>query len=366
MLELFQSMDIFAFGRSAALFVVVLGALVFFHEFGHFWVARRCGVTVLTFSLGFGPKLFSRKRGDTEYCISAIPLGGYVRMLGDDPTQELSVDERASAFLTQPIPQKIAIAAAGPVFNFLLAIVIFTVVYLSGVPVLTPHVGEVQKGSAAETGGLKTDDLILSIDGEVLEEWEVLRPRLQKAGGKESTFVVERGGEQVTLQITPRRQETEDLLGQPLTLWLIGIQPNGTQTIRHYSPLSAIGLGLSRTWEISWLNVVSIVKMVQGKISSDNIGGPILIAQMATQQAKEGLRNIALFTAVISVSLGVMNLFPVPILDGGHILFFLIEAILGRPLSLKTQERAQQAGMALLGLLMVFALYNDLVRVFTS
>ena len=365
-MNLFQSMDLFAFGRSAALFVVVLGSLVFFHEFGHFWVARRCGVTVLTFSLGFGPKIFSRKRGDTEYCISAIPLGGYVRMLGDDPTQELSEEMRARAFLTQPIPQKISIAAAGPAFNLLLAILIFTAVYLSGVPVLTPHVGEVQKGSAAEAGGLKPDDVILSIDGEVLEEWEALRPRLQSAGGKESTFVVGRGGSEVSLQITPRRQETEDILGTPETLWLIGIQPKGTQTIRYYSPLSAIGLGLSRTWEISRLNVVSIVKMVQGKISSDNIGGPILIAQMASQQAREGLRNIALFTAVISVSLGVMNLFPVPILDGGHILFFLIEAILRRPLTLKTQERAMQVGMGLLGLLMVFALYNDLVRLFTS
>ena len=365
-MNLLQSIDLLALARSAALFVVVLGALVFFHEFGHFWVARRCGVTVLTFSLGFGPKLFTRKRGDTEYCLSAIPLGGYVRMLGDDPTQELSEEMRVHAFLTQPIPQKIAIASAGPGFNLLLAILIFTGVYLSGVPVLTPHVGEVQKGSAAEAGGLKPDDLILSIDGEALEEWESLRPRLQAAGGKESTFVVERGGAQVTLRITPRQQETEDIIGTPETRWLIGIQPKGTQTIRHYGPVEAVGLALSRTWEIARLNVVSIVKMVQGKISSDNIGGPILIAQMASQQAREGLRNIALFTAVISVSLGVMNLFPVPILDGGHILFFLVEAILGRPLTIKTQERAQQAGMALLGLLMVFALYNDLVRLFTS
>ena len=365
-MNLFLSMDLFAFARSATLFVVVLGALVFFHEFGHFWVARRCGVTVLTFSLGFGPKLFTRKRGDTEYCISAIPLGGYVRMLGDDPAVKLSEEMRVRAFLAQPIPKKITIAAAGPVFNFLLAILIFTVVYLSGVPILTPHVGEVQKGSAAEAGGLKRDDLILSIDGEALVEWEALRPQLQAAGGKESVFVIERGGKRMTLRITPRRQETQDLLGAPETLWLIGIQPKGMQTIRHYSPPAAIGLALSRTWEIARLNVVSIVKMVQGKISSDNIGGPILIAQMANQQAREGLRNIALFTAVISVSLGVMNLFPVPILDGGHILFFFIEAILGRPLTLKTQERAQQAGMALLGLLMVFALYNDLVRLFTS
>jgi len=366
MMNLFQSIDLFAFVRSAALFVVVLGALVFFHEFGHFGVARRCGVTVLTFSLGFGPKLFTRKRGDTEYCISAIPLGGYVRMLGDDPTQELSEEMRARAFLTQPVPKKMAIAAAGPAFNFLLAILIFTGVYLSGVPVLTPHVGEVQRGSAAEAGGLKPNDLILSIDGEALEEWEALRPRLQKAGGKESIFVVERGGRQMTLRITPRRQETQDILGTPETLWLIGIQPKGTQKIRRYGPLSAIGLALSRTWEISRLNVVSIIKMVQGKISSDNIGGPILIAQMASRQAQEGLRNIALFTAVISVSLGVMNLFPVPILDGGHLLFFFIEALLGRPLPLKAQERAQQVGMGLLGLLMVFALYNDLVRLFTS
>ncbi len=345
--------------------MVVLSGLVFFHELGHFLVARWCGVTVLTFSIGFGPKFFSRKRGETEYCLSVIPLGGYVRMLGDDPTETPTPELQERGFLYQTTWKKMSIAAAGPVFNFILAMVIFVVVFMSGVPVMTPQIGEIQKGSAAEAGGMKPDDILLSIDGQPIIEWEEIRGTLQSLGGKEITFVVDRGGTETSLQITPKRQEIEDLLGDTQVLWLIGVQPKGTQIVRHYSPVEAAWMGVKRTWEISVLNVVSIFKMIQGTLSADNIGGPILIAQMASKQAEEGIRNVALFAAVISVSLGVMNLFPVPILDGGHLLLFAVEAILGRSLTLKTKENAQKVGLAMLASLMIFAIYNDLMRVFT-
>ena len=354
------------FGKSAALFIVVLGALVFFHELGHFLVARACGVTVVTFSLGFGPKMLTRQRGDTQYCLSLIPLGGYVRMLGDDPSEVVAPEARERAFSTQATHKKCAIVVAGPGFNFILALVLFAMVYMFGVPVLTPHIGEVMKDSAAEAGGIKAGDTILSIEGAPITEWEQLADTLQKTGGKEVAFLVERDGAQIPLHLTPVRQETTDLFGDTQTLWRIGVQPKGTQITRRYNPIMALWMGAQKTWEMSVLNVVSIFKMIQGKISSDNIGGPILIAQMASQQAAQGLLNVILFTAVISVSLGVMNLFPVPILDGGHLFFFLIEGALGRPLKLRTKEMASQAGLALLLLLMGFALYNDIMRLLTK
>ncbi len=350
------------FGKSAGLFVVVLGALVFFHELGHFLVARWCGVTVVTFSLGFGPKIFSRKPGDTEYCISLIPLGGYVRMLGDDPEAEVAPEERQHAFLDQPFRKKAAIVVAGPLFNFLFALLIFIAVFMVGVPVLTPHVGDVQEGSAAETGGLKGGDQILSIGGQPVTEWEDIRETLQKSGGKPLHFVVDRDGTQVDFTISPTLQTTQNLLGESQSLWLIGILPKGTHTIQRHNPLMAMVMGVQRTWEMTVLNVVGILKLVQGQISSDNIGGPLLIAQMAGQQASEGILNVLVFMAVISINLGIMNLIPVPILDGGHLLFFSIEAILGRPLRVKTKEMAQQVGMFFLVSLMVFAFYNDIMR----
>ncbi len=352
------------FGKSALLFVVVLGALVFFHELGHFLVARACGVTVVTFSLGFGPKLFSRKPGDTEYCISLIPLGGYVRMLGDDPNETVAPEQQARSFLTQNYRKKAAIVVAGPLFNFLLALLIFVSVFMIGVPVLTSHVGEVQKDSAAERGGMQAGDRVLSIEGAPIAEWEEIRKSLQERGGQALRFVVDRSGTQVDLKISPTLQSSTNLLGEPQQLWLIGVLPKGDFIVQRHNPVKAAILGVQRTWEMTVLNVVGILKLVQGKIASDNIGGPLLIAQMAGQQASEGLLNILIFMAVISINLGIMNLLPVPILDGGHLLFFTIEAIMGRPLQMRTREMAQQAGLFLLISLMVFAFYNDIMRVF--
>ena len=347
-------------------FLIVLGVLVLFHEFGHFIVARFCGVQVLTFSLGFGPKIISRKWGATEYCISSVPLGGYVRLLGDDPNEPVAPELKDQSFLEKGFLKKAAIVLAGPAFNLILALLIFVGVFIHGVPSPTSDVGEVQAGSAAEKGGLKPSDKIVEIESAPILHWEEIREAIQKQGGRSLHVTVERAGSRVALQMTPTHLETTDLLGDPLSLWVIGVSPKGTYTTQKYGLFKATYMGAARTWEMMVLNMKGIVRMITGKISSDNIGGPILIAQMAGKQAAEGVMSVLLFMAVISINLGIINLFPIPILDGGHLLFFIIEAIIGRPLSLKTREVTQQIGLALIVSLMVFAFYNDIMRIFVK
>lgn len=351
---------------SIIIFFVVLGVIVVFHEFGHYIVARLCGVTVKTFSVGFGPKLLTKQVGPTEYCISAFPLGGYVRMMGDDPNEEIPAEDQAHAFLCQPVRKKIAIVFAGPFFNFILAVLIYSGIFMFGYPSLTAVVGEVQEGSAAEEAGLQTGDRVIAIDGQDIILWDEMRETVLKGEGQALFFSVDREGMQVDLNITPRKKETEDFFGEKQTVWLIGIHPKGDSITTRFNPLKAVTLATEETARQSVLIVVSIFKMIEGKISSDNIGGPLMIAQIVDQQASRGVRNILSFIALLSINLGLINLFPIPILDGGHLVFFTIEGILGRPLSLKKMEIAQQVGLFLLVSLMVFALYNDIIRMFVN
>ncbi len=347
-------------------FLLVLGILILFHEFGHFIIARACGVQVETFSLGFGPKIWARKWGATEYCISAVPLGGYVRMLGDDPTEEVAPEVVERSFLAQSLGKKVAIVVAGPFFNFILAFFVFSGVFMVGVPLLTPDVGEIAKDSAAELGGMQSGDRILSINGKPLTQWEEIREILQENGGTALHIMVSRAGTEKELIITPTQKNMTDVFGEEKPVWVMGIQSKGETFIKRYDPFSALRLGMERTVSMIELNFVGIIKLIQGKISSDNIGGPILIAQMAASQAEQGFLNVLLFTAFISINLGIINLFPVPILDGGHLLFFLVEAVIGRPVSIGARERANQVGLFLLASLMVFAFYNDIMRFFTN
>ncbi len=351
---------------SVITFLIVLGVLVFIHEFGHYIVARYCGVQVQTFSLGFGPKLVSRKWGPTEYCISIVPLGGYVRLLGDDPKEEVAQDMQDKAFLSQPFKKKAAIVIAGPLFNLLLALVIFIGVFLSGVPSLTSDVGEVQADSAAFQGGLKGGDKIVGIEGETISLWEEIREALQKHGGQALHVAVDRAGRRVNLTITPTKKEIKDVFGDEQSLWVIGILPKGTHVVQRYDPFTATIMGVKRTVEMIEVNLIGIVKLILGKISSDNIGGPILIAQMAGKQASEGMLSVLLFIALLSINLGIINLLPIPVLDGGHLFLFIIEAIIGHPISVKTKELAQQVGLFFIISLMVFAFYNDIMRFFVN
>jgi len=347
-------------------FVVVLAVLIFVHELGHFLVARLCGVRVLTFAIGFGPTLLSRRPGETEYALKAFPLGGYVKMFGEETDTELTPQDKAVAFSHKRVWQRAAIVFAGPFFNLLTAVVIFWAVFVWGVPVLTSQVGEIQAESAAAEAGMMTADTITAIDGRPVTEWEQIRSTVQELGGKPLTVTVERDGAAVDLTVTPRRTQTQNIFGEQIEAWLIGISPQGTTVTVRHGLFQGAWLGLTRTYEVTRLTVLGIVKLIERAIPSDTIGGPILIAQMAGEQASQGLMNVLLFVALLSVNLGVLNLLPIPVLDGGHLMFLVAEAVRGRPVSLKVREVAQQAGLFVLLALMAFAFYNDIMRFFTQ
>ena len=347
--------------------IVVLGVLIFVHELGHFLVAKWSGVTVLKFSLGFGPRLLGIKRGDTEYLLSLIPLGGYVKMLGEDPEDEVSQDKLAGSFASQPVSKRMAIVLAGPSSNLLLAIVIFTLVYaFAGIPVLTTEIGSVSAESPAEQAGILTGDKVLSINGEEMESWDELSSTIEKHGENPLALRIQRGEEVMDVTVTPKVTEIKNLFGEPIKRPVIGVSASGKSSIKEVNPLYAGYHSLLQTWNLSKLFFLTIVKLIERVVPLQTLGGPILIAQMAGQQAAEGLLNLIYFTALISVNLAILNLLPIPVLDGGHLLFFTIEAILGRPVALKKIEIAQKVGMVFLLVLMVFVFYNDIMRLLPS
>ncbi len=352
--------------HSIIAFIAVLAILIFVHELGHFLVARFCRVKILTFALGFGPTLFSHTRGDTEYALKAIPLGGYVKMFGEEQDEDLSEEDRAQTFSGKSVWQRMAIVFAGPLFNILTALVIFCGVFAWGVPMLDARIGEVVADSPAQVAGIVADDLIVDIGGHPVSGWDQLSRQIKAEGGSGMDITVDRGGDTTILQVTPEQVEDKNIFGETVTLWRIGIRPKGTTFTQHYDPLTAIVMGTERTYEVTRLTVLGIVKLIQRVIPSDTIGGPILIAQMAGQQANEGLLNVLLFVALLSVNLGVLNLLPIPVLDGGHLVFLSAEALMGKPVSVRVREVAQQAGLFALLALMAFAFYNDIMRIITS
>ncbi|MGV8072985.1 MAG: RIP metalloprotease RseP [Syntrophobacteraceae bacterium] len=343
--------------------IVVLGVLIFIHELGHFLVAKWAGVTVLRFSLGFGPRLIGIKRGDTDYCLSLIPLGGYVKMLGEEPGEELTSEQLAGSFSSQPVSKRFAIVLAGPLSNFLLAIVIFTFVYaFSGIPQLTTEIGGISAGSPAEQAGLQAGDKVLTINAKPILNWDELSETIEVLGVQPLSIEVQRGEEVQTLKVVPRVSEVKNLFGEMTTRPVIGVTASGKTSVLKVNPLYAGYYSVAQTLKLCKLFLTTIVKLIERVIPLQTLGGPILIAQMAGQQASEGLLNLIYFTALISVNLAVLNLLPIPVLDGGHILFYLIEALLGRPIAVKKIEMAQKIGMALLLVLMLVVFYNDIMR----
>jgi regulator of sigma E protease len=440
-------------------FLIVLGVLVAFHELGHFLAARWVGVRVLKFSLGFGPKLFGRKMGETEYLVSAIPLGGYVKLFGEDETEATTQEDRARSFAHKGLWSKVLIVAAGPGFNFILAYFIFAGWLATGAPLfvptfqdLTPDIEAMVPGSPADTAGIRVGDHVSRVNGQDISTRNELFDAVAKSNGQPLTLEIKRGEQIKTLSVTPTKapgpqasaqepgyylgvEETPPLVtsvvqsspaakaglqagdhvvnidGQTIHTWSqmtgivkespnhplqmevlreghrvsltvtptaekatvngqsvevgkIGISGPGRSIMRSSTPLLSLYDGLGATWGWTELTVVGLYKMIVGDISSKNIGGPLTIANISGEAAAQGASSVVFLIAILSINLGVLNLLPIPILDGGHLLFFLIEGILRKPLGERQRELAQQAGLVLLVGVMIFAFWNDLERIF--
>jgi regulator of sigma E protease len=347
--------------------IIVLGVLIFFHELGHFLVARLLGVGVERFSLGFGPKLIGKTIGITEYRISAIPLGGYVKMVGESPDSELNPSDIPISFTHKHVFKRILIVAAGPFFNILLALIIFFGIFqISGLLILKPGIGDVNEGTPAYMAGLKKDDLVVSIDGVDISSWEDMANAIMASKGKTLAISVLREDKVLTKNVTPEVKKFKNIFNEDVDRYVIGITASGEVFKKDLNFFQAVSESINQTYQITTLTIKGIVKLFQGTVSPKTLGGPIMIAQMAGQQAKEGVVNLIFFIALISINLAILNFLPIPVLDGGHLLFFFIEAIKGSPVSIRVREISQQAGIFVLILLMIYVFYNDIARVFLS
>lgn len=354
-------------------FLFVLTIVVFFHELGHFLVARWAGVKVLTFSLGFGPELvgFNDRHG-TRWKLSAVPLGGYVKFFGDEseastPSPEalarMSEEERAGSFHHKKVGARAAIVAAGPIANFVLAIVIFTALFtFFGKPSTTARVDKIEAGSAAADAGFQVGDVVTTIDGTQIGSFSDMQRIVATHPGDKLTFTVKRGEGTVQLTGTPQLREVKDPFGNAHRQGVLGITRQmsaGDAVTERVDPFTAFGLGVKETWFVIDQTFSYIGNVFTGRASPDQIGGPIRIAQISGQVATLGLAPLIHLAAVLSISIGLLNLFPVPLLDGGHLLFYFLEVLRGRPLSERSQEYGFRVGLVLVLMLMVFAFYND-------
>jgi regulator of sigma E protease len=359
------------FGLAAFLFV--LSIVVFVHELGHFLVARWCGVKVSAFSLGFGPEIygFNDKHG-TRWRLAWVPLGGYVKFMDDEngasmPMRErldaMTPEERAGSFHAKPVWQKAAVVAAGPIANFILAIAIFAIFFMTiGTYTAAPRVDGVVAGSAAELGGFKPGDLILSVNGRRVETFQELQQKVNDNVGAELTIGVERAGKTLELKATPQLATIDDGLGGKARVGQLGIQRSiKPQDVEHkiYDPISAVIKGADKSFGIVRSTFAYLGNVILWRQPADQLGGPVRIADASKKIAKLGLDQLVHFMAFISVSVGLINLFPIPVLDGGHLTFYAIEALRGKPLSEDTQEMAFRVGFGLIMALMLFAFWND-------
>ena len=357
-------------------FIFVLTIVVFFHELGHFMVARWCGVKIDAFSVGFGREIFGwYDRKGTRWKVAMIPLGGYVKFAGDEnaasvPNPELiaamSEEERRSTFIAKPVWQRMAVVVAGPVANFILSIVIFAAVFmLFGRVVTTPLVDKVEPNSAAAAAGLQQGDLITAIDGDAITTFQDLQRVVSMSAGEKLLLDVRRDGQVLEVSVTPQLKEIKDRFGNPQQVGILGVarspKPEDYKTI-HYGPVSALGEGARQTYYVVAQTVGYLVKVVQGRESADQLGGPIRVAQVSGEVATLGFVPLLTLAAILSVSIGFLNLLPIPMLDGGHLAYYVAELIRGKPLSERVQDIGFRIGMAVVLLLMIFATWNDVLR----
>ena len=361
-------------------FLFVLTVVVFFHELGHFLVARWCGVTVKTFSVGFGPEIFGfYDKYGTRWRFAWVPLGGYVKFIDDEnaasvPSAEalenMSPEELSGTFQSKTLGQRAAVVAAGPIANFILAIVIFAGVFsIVGQSHTLPRVDTISPSSAAAKAGFMAGDLVLSVDGSAIKSFGELQRIVSGSADKTLEIIVQRDDKEVSLTATPVRKEIADRFGNKMRIGLLGIRRTTNKedwVFERADPLSAVWLGTKETYFILAVTLQYLGDVVMGRQDADQLGGPIRIAEVSGQMASVGFVALLKLAAVLSVSIGMINLFPIPLLDGGHLLFYGIEALMGRPLSQPIQEIGFRIGLALVLMLMVFATWNDITRCVTD
>jgi regulator of sigma E protease len=360
-------------------FVFILSVVVFIHELGHYLVAKAAGVRIEVFSLGFGPELWGwNDRSGTRWRVSLLPLGGYVKMFGESMPAELTgktteeiaaempkpltAEEKAVAFAHKSLARRAGIVAAGPAANFVLAWIVLAVLFVAvGRPFTPPEIGTVNPGSAAAAAGLQPGDTFERVDGQSVKRFEDVQRIVSASPERPMTIVVQRDGAEVSVEATPRRSVMTDNFGNRREVGLLGVSRAG-QAFETLSPISALGAAAEETYEVTIGTLQAVGQIVTGARSADELGGPIRIAQMSGQAAQSGFASVFLFLAVLSINLGLINLFPVPLLDGGHLLFYGFEALRGRPLSDRVVEYGFRVGLGLVVTLFIFVTYQDLSR----
>lgn len=346
--------------------VLVLGGLIFFHELGHFLVARMLGVGVKAFALGFGPKILSFRSGMTEYRLCAVPLGGYVLLAGESPDNAEEPEfPKELLFNQRPVWQRMCVVAAGPIFNFLLAWGIYWILFASqGQMGLAPTIGQVLPESPAATAGIQAGDNILTVNGRPITFWDDLTELVQNSEGRAITLEIKRGKDHVTLNVTPELRERKNVFGETVKAPMLGIVAAREIVTMELDAGQSLKLSAKETWRAIANMVMALVKMIERVVPADSIGGPILIVQLINREAQEGMIGVLALAAALSANLGFVNLLPIPVLDGGHLVLFSLEGALRKPLSERARNAAMRLGIAMLAALMIFATYNDLRRLF--
>jgi len=351
-------------------FIIVLGVLIFVHELGHFIFAKLFGVRVLKFSLGFGNKIVSRKWGETEYMISAFPLGGYVKMYGEQRGEdEVEIDQQHRSFSHKSVWQRFCIVAGGPVFNLVFAVVLFWMMFMAaGLPELmdTTEIGQVSIGSVAERAGFKSGDIILFIDDNETRSWEQVSELIKLSKGEEIEVTLLRGQERMKFRVVPERSKVKNLFGEVVgERYMLGITRADKVVYNRVGAVEAIEAALTHSWNMIYLTFMGVVKIIERVVPASELGGPIRIAEIAGQQLKAGWLNLISFMGLLSINLGILNLLPIPILDGGHLLFLTIEGIIRRPVNERIMFVSQRVGITILVSLMIYVFYNDILRIVT-